>query len=112
MVRSRISAMAAGSGGFAPRCAAVTWRSDAAFTAAGTVFRSLPEPIRSQVTKLSATTASDVSFVLGETGTTVVWGTADESARKAIVLETAMEALPPDDVDTYDVSSPGAIVVR
>ncbi|MGV9192833.1 FtsQ-type POTRA domain-containing protein [Microbacterium sp. MC2] len=83
-----------------------------AFTAAGTVFRSLPEPIRSQVTKLSATTASDVSFVLGESGTTVVWGTADESARKAIVLETAMEALPPDDVDTYDVSSPGAIVVR
>ncbi len=83
-----------------------------AFTAAGTVFRSLPDEIRSQVTMLSATTASDVSFVLGEAGTTVVWGTADESARKAIVLETAMAELPPDGVDAYDVSSPGAIVVR
>jgi len=85
--------------------------SSRAFTAAGTVFRSLPDDIRAQITELSATTASDVRFVLGETGTTVVWGTADDSARKAIVLETAMAQLPPDGVDTYDVSSPGAIVI-
>lgn len=82
-----------------------------AFTAAGTVFRSLPEDIRAQVTTLAATTASDVSFELGDTGTTVVWGTAADSARKAIVLATAMAQLPPDEVDTYDVSSPGAIVI-
>ncbi|GAA3901263.1 FtsQ-type POTRA domain-containing protein [Microbacterium invictum] len=82
-----------------------------AFAAVGTVFRSLPDDIRAQITELSATTASDVSFVLGETDTTVVWGTADQSAQKAIVLETAMAQLPPDGVDTYDVSSPGALVV-
>lgn len=83
-----------------------------AFDAVGTVFRSLPDGIRSQVTQLSATTPSDVSFVLGATGTTVVWGTAAESARKAIVLEATMAKLPPDQVDAYDVSSPGAVVIR
>lgn len=82
-----------------------------AFGAVGTVFRSLPDGIRSQVTKLSATTTSDVSFVLGDSGTTVVWGTAGESARKAIVLEATMAKLPPDEVDSYDVSSPGAVVI-
>lgn len=83
-----------------------------AFHAAGTVFRALPDDIRSQVTGISATTANDVALTLGGTDTTVVWGNADDSARKAIVLAQTMLSLPPSEVDTYDVSSPAAVVVR
>ena len=83
-----------------------------AFDAIGTVFRSLPDDIRAQVTAMSATTANDVTLTLGGTGTSVVWGNADESAKKAEVLASAMAARPPEHVYTYDVSSPGAVVIR
>lgn len=83
-----------------------------AFHAAGTVFRALPDDIRGQVTAISATTANDVTLTLGDTDTTIVWGNADDSARKAIVLAQTMLSLPPSEVDTYDVSSPAAVVVR
>lgn len=83
-----------------------------AFDAIGTVFRSLPVDIREQVTAMAATTANDVTLTLGGTGTDVVWGNADDSAHKAVVLASAMAAKPPADVYSYDVSSPGAVVVR
>lgn len=83
-----------------------------AFEAIGTVFRALPEDIRTQVTGMTATTANDVTLALGASGTAVVWGNADDSQYKAVVLEAAMAARPPDGVYTYDVSSPGALVVR
>lgn len=86
--------------------------SSPAFRSAGRVMRSLPEAIRLQVTAVSASTADDVTLTLGGTNTTVVWGSAEESAYKARVLETAMQARPPADVTSYDVSSPSAIVVR
>lgn len=83
-----------------------------AFTAIGTVFRTLPEDIRDQVTAMSATTPNDVTLTLGKSGADVVWGDASESARKALVLESIMRSQPPSEVDVYDVSSPGAVVVR
>ena len=83
-----------------------------AFDAVGTVFRSLPSDIRSQVTQMTATTANDVTLTLGGTGTEVVWGNADKSAKKAFVLAKAMTARPPDGVSSYDVSSPDTVVVR
>lgn len=83
-----------------------------AFAAVGTVYRSLPDDIRSQVTAMKATTPNDVTLTLGDTDTTVVWGDASQSARKAVVLAAAMVSMPPDAVSTYDVSSPGAVVVR
>jgi len=83
-----------------------------AFQAAGRVMRSLPEAIRLQVTAVSATTADDVTLTLGGTDTTVVWGSAEKSAQKALTLERAMQARPPAEVSSYDVSSPSAIVVR
>lgn len=83
-----------------------------AFTAIGTVYRSLPDDIRAQVTAMSATTANDVALTLGGTNTQVVWGNADQSAYKAVVLAKAMAARPPADVYSYDVSSPGAVVIR
>lgn len=83
-----------------------------AFRAIGTVFRALPADIRDQVTAMTATTANDVTLTLGDTKTDVVWGNADRSAYKAVVLDAMMKAKPPTKVDTYDVSSPETVVVR
>ncbi len=83
-----------------------------AFAATAQVMRSLPASIRDQVTAISASTADDVTLTLGGTNSQVVWGSADQSALKAKVLETTMRSRPPASVSEYDVSSPAAIVVR
>ncbi|MFF2633752.1 FtsQ-type POTRA domain-containing protein [Microbacterium sp. NPDC058021] len=83
-----------------------------AFEAVGHVVRSLPAAIRPQVTTVTATTPNDVTLTLGGTGTQIVWGGADESAMKALALESIMRTRPPETVGAYDVSSPNAIVVR
>lgn len=83
-----------------------------AFAAAGQVMHSLPDAIRSQVTVVSANTPDDVTLTLGGTNTDVVWGSAEQSAKKAVVLEKIMAARPPASVREYDVSSPNAVVVR
>ncbi|HKP08168.1 MAG TPA: FtsQ-type POTRA domain-containing protein, partial [Microbacterium sp.] len=83
-----------------------------AFAAAGQVMRSLPDEIRAQVTGVTASTPDDVTLELGGTNTQVVWGSAEESAKKAYVLQATMAARPPADVFSYDVSSPDAVVVR
>lgn len=83
-----------------------------AFAAAGQVMHSLPKKIRTQVTKVSASTPDDVTLTLGGTNTRVVWGSAEQSAQKAIVLAKIMKARPPESVRQYDVSSPDAVVVR
>ena len=59
-----------------------------------------------------ASTPDDVSLRLGGTRTTVVWGSADDSAMKALTLGKAMVSRPPAGVSVYDVSSPTAIVIR
>lgn len=84
----------------------------AAFDAVGRVYRSLPDDIRTQVTAMKATTPNDVTLRLGETDTDVVWGSATDSAQKAVVLEKIMQTQPPSEVSRYDVSSPSAVVVR
>mgnify|MGYP001039541013 CR=1 FL=1 len=83
-----------------------------AFRSAGQVVRSLPSGIRNQVTAVKASTADDVTLTLGKTGTTVVWGSADDSARKGLVLQRMMKSKPPAKVHSYDVSSPDAVLVR
>ncbi|KAA9110923.1 FtsQ-type POTRA domain-containing protein [Microbacterium rhizomatis] len=82
-----------------------------AFAAAGLVLRALPDAVRAQVTAVTASSPDDVTLTLG-TNTQIVWGNADQSALKALVLETTMRARPPASVSVYDVSSPQAIVVR
>jgi cell division protein FtsQ len=84
----------------------------AAFEAIGQVMRSLPDSIGSKVTAVSASTPDDVALKLGATNTRVVWGSAEDSALKAVVLQTTMKARPPAGVSVYDVSSPRAVVVR
>ncbi len=83
--------------------------SSSTFAAAGQVFRSLPESLRTQVTVLSATTPNDVTLTLTD-GRSVVWGGASDSAKKVQALEALMAARP--DASGYDVSSPQAAVVR
>ena len=53
-----------------------------------------------------------MTLTLGGSNAQVVWGSAEDSAMKALVLEKAMVARPPASVSVYDVSSPSAIVVR
>jgi cell division protein FtsQ len=84
----------------------------AAFEAVGQVMRALPDSIRAQVTAVSASTPDDVTLTLGGSNAQVVWGSAEDSAMKALVLEKAMIARPPATVSLYDVSSPSAIVIR
>lgn len=80
----------------------------AAFESAGLVVRSLPADLRAQMTGVSASTADDVTLSLSS-GLTVVWGSAEESALKALVLEKALTAKP--DASTVDVSSAETAVV-
>ncbi|MGX1931503.1 FtsQ-type POTRA domain-containing protein [Microbacterium resistens] len=78
------------------------------FTAAGTVMRALPEELRGQVEKVTASSVDDVTLALSS-GATVVWGSAEDSGRKALILSKLMAAQP--ERALYDVSSPDAAVV-
>lgn len=82
-----------------------------AFAAVGRVMRALPPSIADQVTGVSATSAFDVTLTLTSSAR-VVWGSAEQSAYKARVLEAVMLARPADTVTEYDVSSPDAAVIR
>lgn len=79
-----------------------------AFESAGLVVRSLPADIRGQLTGVRASTADDVTLTLS-TGLTVVWGSAEDSPTKALVLAQALKAKP--DASTVDVSSAETAVV-
>lgn len=83
--------------------------SSSTFAAAGQVFRSLPDSLRSQVTVISATTPNDVTLTLAD-GRSVVWGGPSDSGKKVQALEALMNARA--DASGYDVSSPQAAVVR
>lgn len=80
----------------------------AAFESAGLVVRALPADVRAALTGVTATTADDVTLTLS-TGLTVVWGSADRSALKAVVLSTAMAKSP--NAASIDVTSPEVAVV-
>jgi cell division protein FtsQ len=82
-----------------------------AFAAAGQVLRALPDTLRAQVAEVTATSPDDVAFTLADSGARVVWGSADDSARKALTLQQVMVQRPPGSASSYDVSSPDAVVV-
>lgn len=79
-----------------------------AFVAAGQVMRALPADLRAQVTAVTASSPDDVRLTLA--GAEVVWGSGDDSATKALVLQRIMAGRP--GASAYDVSSPSAVVVR
>jgi cell division protein FtsQ len=80
------------------------------FRAVAAVVRSVPAEVRAQLTGASAATTDDVRLELAG-GASVVWGSAEDSARKADVLAALMLAAPPDTVSLYDVSAPTSPVI-
>lgn len=80
----------------------------AAFRSAGLVVRSLPAAVRAQLTGVSASTQDDVTLTLS-TGMTVVWGSAEQSALKAVTLSAALVNNP--DAASIDVTSPEVAVL-
>lgn len=80
---------------------------DDALLAAARVLEALPPALSEQVTGTTAGTPDSVTLTLAS-GATVVWGSPDESDRKAAVLQVLL-ATP---AEVYDVSAPGTPVTR
>ena len=78
-----------------------------ALEAAVAVLRTMPDDLRASVAGTSAATPDSVALALSS-GAQVVWGSADESDRKAAVLRILL-ARP---AQVYDVSAPGTPVTR
>jgi len=83
----------------------------AGFLAAGEVVHALPESIRSELDSVAAVTTDDVTLTLIG-GAKVVWGSAEQSDLKAVVLAALMVGHPTGSVNEYDVSSPNSAVLR
>jgi cell division protein FtsQ len=82
------------------------------FTAAAAVLASLPDALLSQVDRIAGTTPDSVTFVFSGVGQRVVWGSDDDSALKALILQKLMATQDPGTVVEYDVSSPESPVIR
>ena len=80
------------------------------FPAAAAVSLALDEEFRARVGVIRAASTDDVVLELRD-GTTVVWGSADDSDRKAQVLEALVQATG-GEANYYDVSSPDTPISR
>jgi len=83
---------------------------DAGFAAMVPVLRSLPPELLGQIDTVTATGHDDVSFVIGSIR--VVWGSADDSALKSVILQRIMGAYAGQPVSVIDVSSTQAPVLQ
>jgi cell division protein FtsQ len=72
-----------------------------------TVSAALPNPLRAQVSSISAASPDSITLNLGS-GVKVVWGSSDDSARKAGVLSVLMKR----SAKVYDVSAPDLPVTK
>ncbi|WP_332909209.1 cell division protein FtsQ/DivIB [Nocardia asteroides] len=72
-----------------------------------TVLTALPPALTAEVAKVEARTASDIVLTLRD-GRTVLWGGADDAARKAAVVGPLLTR----DGTIFDVSSPNLVTVR
>ena len=87
---------------------------DAATRAALAAITALPTDVRAQVTGVVARTADDVTLALTD-GRQVLWGSADQTGRKAQVLGALLDRIAAGELDpaaVLDVSTPGAVVLR
>ncbi|TFC63930.1 FtsQ-type POTRA domain-containing protein [Cryobacterium sp. TMT2-15-1] len=83
----------------------------AGFRAAAAVIAALPADIRSTLDTVTAATTDDVTLTLVG-GARVVWGSAEKSDFKAVVLAALIVSHPIGSVGEYDVSSPDSAVLR
>lgn len=87
---------------------------DPATRAALAALAAMPRSLRAGVDHATATTDQDVTLALAD-GTTVLWGDAADSPRKASVLAALLGQVKSGKLDgakTIDVSAPGAVVLR
>ena len=84
-----------------------------AFRTASRALRDMPGELRAQIGSVSATSGQDVAFGM-TSGVEVIWGDAEESRFKALVLQTTLASLASQEiaVTRIDVSSPGAPVFQ
>lgn len=71
------------------------------------VLAALPPRLRAELQEVEAASTEDVRLAMGK-GRTVVWGSPNRSARKALVLGALMTR----PADVYDVSAPDAPTTR
>ncbi|GAA0994570.1 FtsQ-type POTRA domain-containing protein [Subtercola frigoramans] len=81
------------------------------FLASTTVLRTLPADLLAKVGSVSAATPDSVTLVLNGGAQKVIWGSAESSSLKALVLDKLIGTQNPDSRLTYDVSSPESPVV-
>ena len=87
--------------------ALVAASSDTSMTSALGVTSALPAALRARVATVTARTRDDVVLRLSD-GTTVQWGSPDQSARKAVVLAALLKVK----ATFYDVSAPDLPTTR
>jgi cell division protein FtsQ len=84
-------------------------KNSAAFTASVGVLLALPADLLARVDTVSAQTGDDVTLTLTG-GTTVVWGSPEQSALKARALAAAVAAPDSAGAKSFDVSAPTHVV--
>ncbi|WP_424465608.1 FtsQ-type POTRA domain-containing protein [Pseudoclavibacter helvolus] len=82
-----------------------------AFASAASVSLALPTDFRAGVASVTAKSIDDVRLTM-RSGAEVVWGSAEESDRKAQVLAALVQATADQSISSYDVSSPQTPVTR
>jgi cell division protein FtsQ len=76
------------------------------------VLLALPDPVATQVDRVTAATKDDVTLVLAGSGQRVVWGSAEQSELKARVLDRLMATQDPNAPVEFDVTAPLSVVIR
>ena len=90
-----------------PEALVVGARRDVTIRSVVTVSAALPIALRAQVQSISAGSPDSITLNLGS-GVKVVWGSSDDSARKAEVLSVLMKR----QAKVYDVSAPDLPVTK
>jgi cell division protein FtsQ len=83
----------------------------AGYRAATAVIAAVPASVRERLDTVTAATSDDVTLTLTG-GALVVWGSAERSEYKAVVLAALVVSHPVGTVAQYDVSSPDSAVIR
>jgi cell division protein FtsQ len=82
------------------------------FASMAEVLVALPSEVLAQVDSISARTRDDVTLSLAGSDQRVVWGSAADSERKALILAALLGRFADAGSGEYDVSAPGSAVFR
>ncbi|WP_344705221.1 cell division protein FtsQ/DivIB [Klugiella xanthotipulae] len=81
-----------------------------AFIAVAAALQAVPADLLPRIDSVTATTADNISFVLVDSGINVIWGSAQDSSLKGVILDRMIAALAAQEVTVIDVSSTEAPV--